>query len=180
MSTNKKKAPARLLKTKWEQLTPREKLITLSYAKGLRGMKCARDAGFTFRNDSAAISSINRVLAHPAARKYVKSIVEEAVATAEQATILTIQEKLQFCARVVRCKIHSEPDDSDLWQELIIENTETAEKIKRKLPDKRLTIETDNKLQGHGQPDPEDKSTTDVLSEIIRDIAGAKQEREKM
>lgn len=167
-------------KKKWTQLTPREKLITLSYAKGLRGLECAKDAGLVYKNNTTANASINRVMSHPAARDYVKQIETAAISGAEDNAILTLREKMVFCARVLRCKITKEPDDSDLWQEISTESSESSERTKRKLPDKRLIIELDNKLQGHGLPDPSDESPTDVLAKIIADLATAPHQYEKM
>lgn len=175
-----KAKPRPKLKMQWSQLTAREKLFAISYAKGLRGMECAVDAGYTYRTRAAATSSVNRALAHPAARDYVHRIEQESVATAEAAAILSLREKLEFCARVVRCRIQDEPDESDLWQELRHEFSETSQKTIRKLPDKRLMIELDNKLQGHGSPEPDEPTATDILSRIIADIAAAPRQRETM
>lgn len=166
--------------SKLNKLTPQQRLITLSYAKGLRGLECAKDAGYSYKNAKTAAAAISRIVTKPAAKAYLQRISQEAILTAEEGTILTLQEKMEFCARVLRCRIHTEPDDSDLLQELQITETESSTVIKRKLPDKRLIIETDNKLQGHGQGDNEDPTTTDVLSEIIKDIASSPTQSEKM
>jgi hypothetical protein len=60
--------------------------------------------------------------------------------------VLTIAEKRQFLARLVRCKPAEEPADSDLWNG--IEDTEQGRRYK--LPDKLRAIALDNDLAGEG------------------------------
>lgn len=60
--------------------------------------------------------------------------------------VLTIAEKRQFLARLVRCKAAIEPHDSDLWNG--VEAVDGV--IKYKLPDKMRAIALDNDLAGEG------------------------------
>lgn len=84
------------------------------------------------------------VLRRPDVKAYMASIRRAAAID----TALSVAEKRQFLARVVRCKPNVEPDDSDLWQEIRIEETETASRITRKLPGKCECIKLDNELDG--------------------------------
>jgi hypothetical protein len=59
---------------------------------------------------------------------------------------LTLQEKRNFLARVVRAKMNELAADSDLWQEVSITEAGT----KRKLPDKLRAIAADNDLAVEG------------------------------
>jgi hypothetical protein len=60
--------------------------------------------------------------------------------------VLTIAEKREFLARVVRCKAAVEPHDSDLWNGVeAVDGT-----IRYKLPDKMRAIALDNDLAGEG------------------------------
>lgn len=84
------------------------------------------------------------VLRRPDVKAYMAGI--RRIAVSEK--VLSIIEKREFLARVVRCQPHLEPDDSDLWQEIRIEETETATRITRKLPGKCECIKLDNELDG--------------------------------
>gem|GEM_PF-2058503 len=76
----------------------------------------------------------------------IKARVREIQKAAATATTLTIQEKREYLARVVRAKLTDLPDDSDLWQEI----TRSMDSVKRKLPDKLRAIAMDNDLSGEG------------------------------
>ena len=69
-------------------------------------------------------------------------------AQSAHSSVLTLLEKREFLARVVRCKINSEPDDSDLWQEFRTTETDTSTTVIRKLPSKTDAIKLDNDLSG--------------------------------
>ena len=59
---------------------------------------------------------------------------------------LSIIEKRNFLARLVRAQLSTLPDDSDLWQEVSV----TDIGIKRKLPCKLKAIASDNELSTDG------------------------------
>jgi len=63
-------------------------------------------------------------------------------AQAATTAVLTITEKREFLARVVRAKLTELPDDSDIWQEITV----SEDSIKRKMPDKLRAIAQDNDL----------------------------------
>ncbi len=58
--------------------------------------------------------------------------------------LLSIREKREFLARLVRAQVLLTPDDSDLWQEI----TQTEQGTKRKLGDKLKALMIDNEMAG--------------------------------
>ena len=84
--------------------------------------------------------------------------IREKVEKMPGSVFLTMQEKRNFLARVVRCHLHTEPVDSDLIQEIsrtkrTIGRGDEAEEWdveKVKLPDKIKAIVTDNDLAADG------------------------------
>lgn len=75
--------------------------------------------------------------------------LEKKVEKQQAPLLLSLMEKRQFLARVVRSKLAEEEDDSDLWQEIEI----TGDKVKRKLPGKLEAISLDTKLAGDAPPE---------------------------
>ena len=59
--------------------------------------------------------------------------------------MLTIRQKREYLARMVRARVSELADDSDLWQVTI-----TEDGVTRKLPDKLRAIALDNELSGEG------------------------------
>jgi hypothetical protein len=57
--------------------------------------------------------------------------------------MLTIRQKREYLARIVRARVSELGDDSDLWQ-----ITVTEDGVTRKLPDKLRAIALDNELSG--------------------------------
>ena len=58
--------------------------------------------------------------------------------------LLSIREKREYLARLVRAQVLLTPDDSDLWQEI----TQTEQGTKRKLGDKLKALMIDNEMAG--------------------------------
>lgn len=83
-----------------------------------------------------------RVMKRPDVRAYMGTIRQRAAS----AQVLSITEKREFCARVVRARITELPDNSDLWQEYREEETETSHRIFKKLPSKTDCLKIDNDL----------------------------------
>lgn len=61
-------------------------------------------------------------------------------------TVLTIKEKREFCARLVRSKVGELGRDSDLWNSVKV----TEDGTEYKLPDKLAAIRIDNDLAVEG------------------------------
>lgn len=158
-------------KTKFSDLTDREKRLVLAHVKGLSGLEATRDAGLFYKNQNSATAAIRRVLSYPAAKNYAARIKADALAMDEKNACLSILEKRMFLARNLRAKINDTPDDSDLWQEFRETTTEHSSTLLRKLPDKHRAIALDNELAGHKAPDKVEHSTDDILGAILSDIA---------
>lgn len=62
------------------------------------------------------------------------------------ASLLTIEEKRVFLARIVRARVAELPEDSDLW--ISVKRTEKTAEFR--LPDKLAAIKADNDLAGEG------------------------------
>ena len=60
-------------------------------------------------------------------------------------SMLTIRQKREYPARIVRARVSELADDSDLWQATI-----TEDGVKRTLPDKLRVSALDNELAGEG------------------------------
>lgn len=75
----------------------------------------------------------------------IKARVKEVQMAATLDTMLTIRQKREYLARIVRARVSELTDDSDLWQVTI-----TADGVKRTLPDKLRAIALDNELSGEG------------------------------
>jgi len=81
----------------------------------------------------------------------IKARVKEVQLAASLDTMLTIRQKREYLARIVRARVSELADDSDLWQVTI-----TDDGVKRTLPDKLRAIALDNELAGEGAATGED------------------------
>lgn len=86
-----------------------------------------------------------------------------------ESALLTVQEKREFLARVIRSKPAKEHNDSDLWQEIEI----TPERVKRKLPDKLRAIALDNDLAGEGAEAAAASALPEILSAAMDRVFGS-------
>lgn len=77
----------------------------------------------------------------------------------QRPVLLTIMEKRQFCARLLRAKATELPADSDLWQGI----EQGKEGLKFRLPSKLDAIKLDNDLAGDGS----DAAAADALTELL-------------
>jgi len=75
----------------------------------------------------------------------IKTRVREVQLAATLDTMLTIRQKREYLARIVRARESELADDSDIWQITI-----TEDGVTRKLPDKLRAIALDNELSGEG------------------------------
>ena len=112
-------------------LSPRHEVFAQARARGETA-----DAGYNRHDGNAArLSGNERIL------RRVKELQQASVT----ATMLTIREKREFFARLVRARLSELPDDSDLWQEI----RTTLDGTTRKLLDKLRAIQLDNDLDPH-------------------------------
>lgn len=114
-------------------------------AMGLNTTQAYRAAFPRCKSDGSAAVSGSRLLRNPKIEAEITRIRREAEKLAGGA-VLETAEKRRFLARLVRARLSSEPDDSDLWQEI----SDTEHGRKRKLGDKLKAIQIDNDLAGEG------------------------------
>ena len=89
------------------------------------------------------------------------SDIEQLRATkAHKETVLKIREKREFLARVVRCRVFTEPPESDVWDS--VKHTEHG--LEMKLPSKIAAIKADNDLAGEGS----EAEGYNALTEMLR------------
>jgi 3-dehydroquinate synthase class II len=81
----------------------------------------------------------------------IKARVRKVQLAATLDTMLTIRQKREYLARVVRARVSELAEDSDLWQVTI-----TEDGVTRKLPDKLLAIALHNELSGEAASNGED------------------------
>lgn len=80
----------------------------------------------------------------------------------QRPALLSIMEKREFCARVLRAKVGGLPHDSDLWQS--IEYTKDGRKYR--LPSKDAIIKIDNDLAGEGSEAGANDALTQLLARL--------------
>ncbi len=129
-------------------------------ASGLSAAQAYRAAYPTAKRSEAA-KNTSRLTKNDEVKAEIVRI-RAAAALLPGSAVLTLVEKREFFARVVRAKLKELPDDSDLWQEITI----TADSIKRKLPDKLRAIHTDNDLAAEGSG----AGAADALTELMKTI----------
>lgn len=115
----------------------RHEAFALAWAEGNTAAEAFRRAGYKDGPANAKRLTNNDQI--KARRRWLQK-------QAQTVTLLTIQEKREFTARVVRAKLTAVPDDSDLWQEIRI----TEDGVVKKLPCKLKCIVVDNDLAGDG------------------------------
>lgn len=115
----------------------RHERFACELAKGVSQAEAYKKAGY--KPDTGAASRLSAKISIQARVAWIKS-------QAAASDVLTIAEKRDFLARLVRCKPANEPADSDLWNG--IEDTEQGKRYK--LPDKLRAIALDNDLAGEG------------------------------
>jgi len=129
----------------------RHERFACELAKGNAAGKAYELAGY--KRDDASACRLSR---NPKVKARVDWLKRQAAAS----DVLTIAEKRQFLARLVRCKAAVEPHDSDLWNG--VEAVDGV--IKYKLPDKMRAIALDNDLAGEGA----EASGNKALGELVK------------
>lgn len=152
-------------------LNDRERKFIHAHLKGLVGLAATADAGFSYKTQESATAAMRRILSYPGAQTMVAEVKAKVEAEDEEKSMLSIKEKRQFLARIVRCRISKEDDNSDLWQEIRESGSGENETVHRKLMAKEKAIQLDNELAGHKAPEKVEHSADDELAEVLRDIA---------
>jgi hypothetical protein len=102
-------------------------------------------AAYPSSSEAAANTSASRLLKNADIQAEVSRIRNAATGVVGTA-VLSIAEKRNFLARLVRARVAELGSDSDLWQS--IKTTDAGAEYR--LPDKLRAIETDNDLAGDG------------------------------
>jgi len=118
-------------------LSPRHEAFAQALAKGEVADKAYQTAGFK-KNDGNCIRLKGN--------ERIKARVAELQQAGATEAVLTIQEKREFLARLMRAKPKELAEDSDLWQEI----RTTMDGVILKMPDKLRAIQVDNDLSGEG------------------------------
>lgn len=114
------------------------------FAAGLSSVEAYREAYPNAGAESARRSASKLMTNHDVLQEITR-IRAKAGSLSEDA-VLAIAEKRKFLARIVRAQLSELPDDSDLWQEISI----NEQGSKRKLPCKLKAIMADNLLASNG------------------------------
>ena len=132
-------------------LSPRHEVFAQARARGETADAAYVAAGYKRHDGNAArLSGNERILRR----------VQELQQASVTETMLTIREKREFFARLVRARLSELPDDSDLWQEF----RTTVDGATRKLLDKLRAISLDNELDPEARNlAPKDDGVTVVV-----------------
>lgn len=128
-------------------------------------------AGFKAKG-KAAKSAASRLRQHPDVNAYITAIQKQ---SAEE-SLLTVQEKRSFLARVVRTR-HAEIDPRDPEDpngDMIVSVSETTGEVSNSLRVEKYSalkaIEIDNKMAGHNAPDKMEHSASGDLAALMMRI----------
>jgi hypothetical protein len=127
----------------------------------VRGLNAteAYAAAYPRSSQEAARRSASDLLTIPDITDTIEDLRRKADLRAGSA-VMSYEEKRRFLARVVRCCVINEPQESDLWQSVEIRDGMT----KLRLPDKLAAIVGDNDLAGQGS----EAEANDEISALIR------------
>lgn len=151
-------------------LNERQRKFAERYATGLPAGRAYEQAGFK-ASGATANEAASRLLKNVNVCQYVRSLRRRAAESSEAVTILSIIEKRQFLARIVRTAISEVTAKSDLCQEHTETTTETGGTVKYKMPCKLRALELDAKLAGEltekedAPPKPPDVPVADKLAQ---------------
>ncbi|MCK9587764.1 MAG: terminase small subunit [Terrimicrobiaceae bacterium] len=117
-----------------------------------------RDKGIRL---SMACQAASRLLEKPHIKRYVNELIAKAKRKAERSRFLSLEEKREFLANVVRTPVGDVDEFSPLTQE-VTHAADGSRKIK--LPDKHRALELDARLMGEFQ----DTVRLDIGEKIIK------------
>lgn len=130
-------------KSNKQNLHARHRQFAELVANGESPPRAYERVGFSARGASAQTGA-SRLLAQPYVRDYLKKIQADVVEKSKFAAVLSIIEKREFLAAVVRGAIGAVDEKSPLCQSLKVTNQGRS----IKMPDKLRAIELDAKLAG--------------------------------
>ena len=111
--------------------------------------------------DSMACQAGSRLFDKVHVRRYAEEILAKAKRKAEQSRFLSLEEKREFLANVVRTPVGEVDETSSLVQE-VTHSADGSRKIK--LPDKHRALELDARLMGEFQ----DSVRLDIGEKVIK------------
>ena len=127
----------------------------------------AHAAAYPRANRASSGSLAWKVLQRPEIRAEIarlRALAQEKAGS----SVLTLIEKRQWLARIVRARPALLEEDSDLWQSV----RRSHYGLVMKLPDKIAAIVADNDLAGHGDEAAANDSLSQLLASIRRGEAG--------
>jgi len=113
----------------------------------------------------AAAASCSVLLNNPKFKQYITWMRRDR----DSSTTLSMQEKREFLAKVIRTPIGEVEVDSMLAQEVTLSPDGS---MKIKMPSKTDALKIDNAMMGHDAPKKIDVEHKYTVGDLIRDIAG--------
>ena len=141
----------------------RHEAFALNVAKGMSASEAYREAGYDAKDANVTGP---RLLANVG--NGVKERVEYIKAQAATSTVLSIAEKREFLAKVLRTPIGEIDERSPLCQSVKIGKEGERE---YKMPDKLKAISEDNDLAGEGSEAEANKAQVDAV-EVLKALCG--------
>jgi hypothetical protein len=129
-------------------LNPRQRKFAELAATGIPAGRAYEQAGYNAKSALVADSAAARLSANVKVAAYVREIRAAAAEQGKDDAILTIREKREYLARVVRTPIGDVTTDSDLCQEHARTDGPESSFEKFKMPGKLEAIKLDSLLAG--------------------------------
>lgn len=136
------------------QITPQQQIFADAVIQGMPQIEAYRKAGYKFKNAATGWAASSRLAARPDVSAYIAA----ARMTAAKSAVLTLQEKREFLARIVRTPLRAidpnDPDhkDGDLIKKYKYSSTHGEEGDRETEEFEKLdplkALELDNKLSG--------------------------------
>jgi len=142
------------------ELTGKQKKALQNHAKGMDKGEAYIKAGYKCKSNAVGSAAMVRLLKNVKAKSYLDGLLEQATSEA----VLTIREKREYLASLVRTPVGHVDLDSPLAQE--VQHTEDGTKIK--MPDKLRALDLDSKLAGDYAP-----VEVEVTNSLLDQIRGA-------
>jgi len=140
----------------------------LKFAQGVAQGLCQADAyqaAYPRSNRKSASTNGGRLLRRDDIQEEIRRL-RNLAETLPGSPLLTIREKREFLARIIRAKVGALADegpdgpDADLWESVKI----TDRSSEYKLPSKLMALKADNDLAGDGE---DAEKNSDALTELL-------------
>jgi phage terminase small subunit len=137
-------------KIQHKELSDQHRAFCKNILKGMNGSSAYRAVYACDSTNAVVAAGASRILAMP----HVKAYLEKMRKARDERLVLSIQEKREYLAKVVRTAIKDVKPDSELIQEITInkhqdKKGEVTTKTTFKLPSKLDAIKIDNAMMGH-------------------------------